>query len=63
RIKNIVRALREAIDANDLQKAEECFKIANKDLHKFVSKGILNKNTAARKVLRLNAALKKARAA
>ena len=63
RIKNIVRALREAIDANDLQKAEECFKIANKDLHKFVSKGILNKNTAARKVSRLNAALKKARAA
>ena len=63
RIKNIVRALREAIDANDLQKAEECFKNANKDLHKFVSKGILSKNTAARKVSRLNAALKKARAA
>lgn len=63
RIKNIVRALREAIDANDLQKAEECFKTANKDLHKFVSKGILSKNTAARKVSRLNAALKKARAA
>ena len=63
RIKNIVRALREAIDANDLQKAEEYFKTANKVLHKFVSKGILNKNTAARKVSRLNAALKKARAA
>lgn len=60
RIKNIVRSFKEAIDAKDLQKAGECFKVANKDLHKFVSKGILTKNTAARKVSRLSSALKKA---
>lgn len=59
RIKNIIKAVRESIASKDLAKAQEAFKIANKDLHKFVSKGILKKNTAARKVSRLNAAVKK----
>ncbi len=59
KIKNITRAFREAVESNDIPKAQECFKIANKDFHKFVSKGILSKNTAARKVSRLNIMLKK----
>lgn len=59
RIKNIIKAVREAINAKDLNKAQEAFKVANKDLHKFVSKGILKKNTVSRKVSRLNAAVKK----
>lgn len=59
RIKNIVRALREAVVANDLPKAQESLKIANRELHKYVSKGILKKNTASRKVSRLNASVKK----
>lgn len=59
RIKNIIKAVRESIASKDLAKAQEAFKIANRDLHKFVSKGILKKNTAARKVSRLNAAVKK----
>lgn len=62
RIKNITKAIYEAIAQNDALKAQESFKIANKDLHKFVSKGILSKNTAARKVSRLNAAVKKLQA-
>lgn len=59
RIKNIIKAVRLAVVANEAAKANEAFKIANKQLHKFVSKGILKKNTAARKVSRLNASVKK----
>lgn len=59
RIKNIVRDLREAIASKDVNKAQEALKVANKELHKYVSKGILKKNTAARKVSRLNASVKK----
>ncbi|MDE6886294.1 MAG: 30S ribosomal protein S20 [Helicobacteraceae bacterium] len=59
RIKNIIKAVREAISSNDVAKANDALKIANKDLHKFVSKGILTKNTAARKVSRLNQSVKK----
>jgi len=59
RIKNITKNLRDALNENDLPKAKGAFKIANQELHRFVSKGILKKNTAARKVSRLNAALKK----
>ncbi|RDU63497.1 30S ribosomal protein S20 [Helicobacter sp. MIT 14-3879] len=59
RMKNIIKAVREAVSSNNVVKANEMLKIANKDIHKFVSKGILSKNTAARKVSRLNASVKK----
>ncbi|PAF47875.1 30S ribosomal protein S20 [Helicobacter sp. 13S00401-1] len=59
RIKNILRNTREAIASGDLTKANDAFKIANKELHKFVSKGVVKKNTVSRKVSRLNAAIKK----
>ncbi|PAF48347.1 30S ribosomal protein S20 [Helicobacter sp. 12S02634-8] len=59
RIKNIIKAVREAVSGNDVAKAQESLKIANKELHKFVSKGIIKKNTAARRVSRLNASVKK----
>ncbi|WDL75106.1 30S ribosomal protein S20 [Helicobacter winghamensis] len=59
RIKNMTRALKEAIDAKDLNKAQETMKQINQNFHGYVSKGILTKNTAARKVSRLNASVKK----
>ncbi len=59
RVKNLTRALNEAVDSNDVTKAQEALKVANKDIHSFVSKGILSKNTAARKISRLNARVKK----
>lgn len=59
RIKNLSRALNEAVDSSDITKAQEALKVANKDIHSFVSKGILSKNTAARKISRLNAKVKK----
>ncbi len=53
RIKNITRAVREAVEAGDKEKATEALKLANKNFHSYVSKGVLKKNTAARKVSRL----------
>ncbi|RUM56331.1 MAG: 30S ribosomal protein S20 [Nautilia sp.] len=58
RIKNITKAVRTAVEAGDLEKAQEAFKIANRQFHHYVSKGILKKNTAARKVSRLNKLVK-----
>jgi small subunit ribosomal protein S20 len=58
RIKNISRDIIDAVNAGDLEKAQAAFKVANKSFHKFVSKGILKKNTAARKVSRLNKIVK-----
>jgi small subunit ribosomal protein S20 len=58
RIKNITRAVKEAVEAGDSAKAAEEFKNANKSFHKYVTKGILKKNTAARKVSRLSKLVK-----
>jgi len=54
RIKNITKAVRVAAEANDKEAATEAFKVANKQIHKLVSKGFIKKTTAARKVSRLN---------
>ncbi len=57
RLKNIVKAVRTAVEAGDKAAAEEALKVANKKIHSFVSKGILKKQTAARKVSRLHKAV------
>ena len=54
RLKNIVKAVHVAVEASDKTAAESAFKIANTNLHSFVSKGFLKKATAARKVSRLH---------
>jgi small subunit ribosomal protein S20 len=53
RIKNIVKAVLVAVEANDKDAATTAMKNANKYLHHCVSKNILKKKTAARKVGRL----------
>ena len=53
RMKNLTKAVREAVAAGDQEAAAAAFKNANKSLHGYVSKGFLKKNTAARKVGRL----------
>lgn len=57
RLKNIVKAVRGAIDDGNKEEATEAMKVANQQIHKFVSKGLLKKETAARKVSRLQKAL------
>jgi len=53
RIKNVTKDVLTAIEAADKDKASEAMKAANKYIHHCVSKGILKKGTAARKVSRL----------
>lgn len=54
RIKNITKAVDEAVVASDVTAATEAFKVANKQIHSMVSKGFIKKTTAARKVARLH---------
>ena len=53
RIKNVVKAVEASIVAADKTVALEAMKTANKYLHHCVSKGVLKKETAARRVSRL----------
>ncbi|MFA7569776.1 MAG: 30S ribosomal protein S20 [Sulfurimonadaceae bacterium] len=53
RIKNITKNVLAAVESADKEQAITAFKTANKYLHHCVSKGILKKGNAARKVSRL----------
>lgn len=53
RIKNVTKEVLAAVESADKEKASEAIKTANKYLHHCVSKGILKKGTAARKVSNL----------
>jgi len=63
RIKNITKAVHEAVEAADVAAAQEAFKVANKQIHSLVSKGFIKKTTAARKVSRLHKMVNKIEAA
>jgi small subunit ribosomal protein S20 len=52
-----------AVKANDKEKAEEALKVANRQIHKMVSKGFLKKRTASRKVSRLSLLVNKLKVA
>jgi len=53
RIKNVTKAVLTAIETSDKEAATTAVKTANSYFHHCVSKGILKKATAARKVSRL----------
>lgn len=53
RIKNITKEVLTAVETADKDKAVEAMKTANKYLHHCVSRGVLKKGNAARKVSRL----------
>lgn len=53
RIKNLTKAVRTAVEAGDIEAAQNALKNANKGLHSYAQKGIMKKNTAARRVSRL----------
>jgi len=57
RLKNIVKDVRASIEAGNKEEATANLKLANQQIHKFVSKGVLKKETAARKVSRLHKAV------
>lgn len=58
RIRTFVRKVEEAIDAGEKSEAETAFKEMMPEMHRGVSKGLMHKNTAARKLSRLSARIK-----
>ena len=54
RMKNIVKEVRDAVESGNQELALAKFKVVNKTLHSYVSKGFLKKATASRKVSRLH---------
>lgn len=53
RLKNMTRAVKEAVEAKDVDAAKAALKVVNQNFHSFVSKGFLKKETASRHVSRL----------
>ncbi|WP_084861613.1 30S ribosomal protein S20 [Salibaculum halophilum] len=58
RIRTYLRRVEEAIAAGDKDAARSAFEKAQPELMRGVTKGVLHKNTAARKVSRLSARIK-----
>ncbi len=58
RIRTFLRKVEEAIQSGNKESAAQSFKLAQPELHKGVSKGLLHKNTVSRKLSRLNARIK-----
>ena len=63
RVRTFVRKLEEALAKGDATAAKAAFVVAESELMKAVSKGVVHKNTGSRKVSRLAARVKKLSAA
>jgi small subunit ribosomal protein S20 len=58
-MRNRIKAVREAIASNNLEAAKTSFNAAMSTIHRIAGKGIIHRNQAARRISRLNAAVKK----
>ncbi len=58
RIRTFVKKVESEISAGNADAAKEALRAAQPELHKGISKGILHKNTVARKLSRLSARIK-----
>jgi len=63
RVRTFLRKFEEALTGGDADAAKSAFVVAQSELMRAVSKGVVHKNTGARKVSRLAARLKKLSAA
>jgi small subunit ribosomal protein S20 len=63
RVRHIVRTLRRAVEQQDTPTATETLGRARRELDKAVTKGLLHRNNAARKISRLTRAVHKLTAA
>lgn len=59
RVRTFLRRFEEAVAASDAKAAEAAFVTAQSELMRAVSKGVVHRNTGARKVSRLAARLRK----
>ncbi|MCM2291591.1 30S ribosomal protein S20 [Allorhizobium sp. BGMRC 0089] len=53
RVRNFVRKVEEAIASGDAAAAAEALKVAQPELHRAASKGVMHLNTVSRKISRL----------
>ncbi len=58
RIKTFIKKIEAAVNAGDAEAAAAAFKAAQPEIMRGVSKGVMHKKTAARKISRLSAKLK-----
>lgn len=58
RVRTFMRKVESALTAGNKDAAAEALREAQPELHRSVSKGILHRNTVARKLSRLNARIK-----
>ena len=58
RIRTFLRKVEEAIESGDQKKAQDALKMAQPEIQRGVSKGVLHKNTASRKISRLSKRIK-----
>ena len=59
RVRTFIRKVEEAISSGDKKAANEALKVAEPEIMRSVSKGVMKKNTAARKVSRLSQGIRK----
>ncbi|MEM7214867.1 MAG: 30S ribosomal protein S20 [Pseudomonadota bacterium] len=59
RVRTFIRKVEEAITGGDKDAANAALKSAQPEIMRSVSKGVMKKNTAARKISRLSASVKK----
>lgn len=58
RIRTFIKKIELALTAGDSKQAEEAFKSAQPEIQRGVAKGLMHKNTAARKLSRLSTRIK-----
>lgn len=61
RMRTFIKKVELALTAGNAQEAEEALKNAQPEIQRSVAKGLLHKNTAARKISRLSARVKAAK--
>jgi small subunit ribosomal protein S20 len=62
RLRHLVRAVRQAVSGGDPAKAHETLSVASRALDKAVTKGVIHRNNASRKIARLSRAVSGLRA-
>jgi small subunit ribosomal protein S20 len=55
RVRTFVKRVETAIETGDRQAAQSAFQVAQPELHRAITKGVLHKNTVSRKLSRLAA--------
>jgi len=58
RVRTFVKKVETAIGSGDKEGARSAFQVAQPELHRATTKGVLHKNTVARKLSRLSARIK-----